>query len=98
MPGRDQRGRFLKGHSVKSPGRPPLAAELPMTEGIRAACTAEDVARVLEKLRDLALKGHVQAAALYLSYAVGKPGDSAVEQRLALLESLVTGLTVAGAK
>jgi hypothetical protein len=72
---RDDRGRFRKGHTVKSPGRPSLAAELPMADGIKAAASAEDVAQVLEKMRNLALGGDVKAATLYLAYVLGKPKE-----------------------
>lgn len=76
MKDRDTRGRFRKGHAVKSPGRPALAAELPITDGIKAAVTAEDVAQVLEKMRLLAIKrGNTKAASLYLAYALGKPKE-----------------------
>jgi hypothetical protein len=71
---------------------------LPLTEGIRAACTAEKVAAALDQLHDIGMgdgKNAVPALALWLAYAVGKPADSAVEQRLAVLESLVAGLAIA---
>src|SRR5579862_5616625 len=61
---RDSFGRFAKGNAG-GPGRPPLAAELPFIEGVKAAASAEKVAQVLDKLCALALKGNVQAAALY---------------------------------
>jgi hypothetical protein len=72
---RDNLGRFQRGHSLPGPGRPALAAELPFVEGIKAAGSAEKVAKVLERLAELALKGNVYAATVYLSYTIGKPKD-----------------------
>jgi hypothetical protein len=94
---RDKRGRFVKGNSG-GPGRPALATEAALAEGIKAACTAERVASAMDKLYALGMKGNVKALGLWLAYAVGKPADSAVEQQLAMLETLVAGLAIAGAK
>ncbi len=87
MMGRDAKGRFIKGHGVKSPGRPSLAVELPVVEGIKAAASAETVARVLEKLAALALEGNVRAAGVYLAYTIGKPVEMGFEDRLAAIEA-----------
>lgn len=70
---RDNKGRWLKGGAPKSPGRPPLSAELPVKDGIKAATSAEQVAQVLEKLFTRAMGNDNKAAELYLAYALGKP-------------------------
>jgi hypothetical protein len=70
---RDASGRFVKGGAGISPGRPPLAAELPYIDGLKAAVTAERVATVLDRLFEDAIKGNVNAAKIFLSYAVGNP-------------------------
>ncbi|MEP7286959.1 MAG: DUF5681 domain-containing protein [Chloroflexota bacterium] len=86
MVARDGKGRFVKGVSGNPAGRPTLSAETPRIEGIAAACTAEDVAKVLEKMRALALAGNVKAATIYLAYAVGKPVQIDLEDRLSAIE------------
>lgn len=89
MTNRDEHGRFLKGHGIKSPGRPALAAELPAIEGIKAACTAEGVAQALDKLFAIGMGGNVKALVAWLSYAVGMPARIDFEERLTALESLL---------
>jgi hypothetical protein len=88
MADRDSKGRFLPG-TTPGPGRPPLAAEAALSDGIKAACTAEQVAQALDKLYSLGMRGNVKALGLWLAYAVGRPADSAVESCLAALENLI---------
>ena len=87
MKSRDAQGRFVKGHQTPGPGRPPLAAELPVKVGVAAAASAETVAQVLEKLAAMALEGNVRAAGVYLAYTIGKPVEMGFEDRLAALEA-----------
>jgi hypothetical protein len=72
-PNRDAQGRFIKGHTAPGPGRPPLSAELPVSEGIKAATSAEKVAQILDVMHAQALLGDVKAATIYLAYALGRP-------------------------
>lgn len=83
---RDEKGRFQKGVSGNPSGRAKLADELPTIEGMKAACTAERVAEILDKMYTLAIKGNTKAAALYLAYAIGKPVQQDLEARIAELE------------
>jgi hypothetical protein len=91
MPGRDSKGRFTRGNPG-GPGRPPLGAELPFVEGIKAAVSAEQVAQVMDRLFTAGMNKrypNIRALELWLAYAVGKPADTAVETRLAALEAMV---------
>lgn len=85
---RDGNGRFIKGGSPVSPGRPALAAELPAVEGIKAASSAEKVAQALDKLFETGMKGNVKALTVWLAYVVGKPLNQDVETRLTKLEAI----------
>ncbi|MEP7285216.1 MAG: hypothetical protein ABI947_05555 [Chloroflexota bacterium] len=69
---RDSKGKFLPG-KAGGPGRPPLSAELPFIEGVKAASSAEKVAEVLDKLYAAAMRNNIRAAELYLSYVIGRP-------------------------
>lgn len=86
---RDNAGRFVKGHKLAGPGRPPLAREAALLEGVKAAVSAENVARLLERLFELALKGNTAAAGLWLAYALGKPSETVLEARLSELERVI---------
>lgn len=89
MSNRDTRGRFVKGHKLPGPGRRALAAEAPLIEGLKAACSAEKVATALDTLYTLGMCGNVDALKAWLAYAVGKPSDTSTEARLTELERMI---------
>lgn len=68
-----------KGHST-APTRPDDGRLNPMRRALRKAFTPEDVVNVLKTLQvkamDLDSKDGVQAAKLFLEYALGKPKEN----------------------
>lgn len=65
-------GKFLKGHSVKSPGNPNFNKIAEYRRIIQAAVTPEDLRRVMLKLKRLALDGDMDAIRELLTRMVGK--------------------------
>jgi hypothetical protein len=70
--GRDASGRFVKGNRG-GPGNPFTRRLGTMRRAFLDAITPADVQGVAVKLLELARRGDVAAAALFLSYALGKP-------------------------
>jgi hypothetical protein len=70
--GRDAGGKFAKGnkHGRGNPFSRRLAA---MRAAFLDATTPEDIQQLARQLLDRALAGHMDAAALFLAYALGKP-------------------------
>jgi shikimate kinase len=93
MANRDKHGRFLPGHKLAGPGRPPIPKETAYTEAVKLAAEPEHVAQVIEMLYKAALHGDVRAAGVFLGYTVGKPLEIGLEERLSALE---TALKVRG--
>ncbi|MEP7284332.1 MAG: hypothetical protein ABI947_01030 [Chloroflexota bacterium] len=71
---RDSNGKFKAGNPG-GPGRPKLADDLPVIEGIKQAGSAEKVAAMLDRLYAAALRGNVRAAELWLAYIAGRPQE-----------------------
>jgi hypothetical protein len=78
-------GQFAKGNKC-SLGNPFARRLGALRSAFLNAVTDADVAAVARKLADLAASGDVQAAALFLSYAVGKPATTVNPDRLDLDE------------
>src|SRR5262245_5774318 len=76
---RDSQGRFLPGWSG-GPGRPPKAAEESYIGAFRRAITAEDLTKIVSKLKELALAGDVPAARLLLDRCA--PAEQIINQRV----------------
>jgi hypothetical protein len=70
--GRDAGGKFAKGnrHGRGNPFSRRLAA---MRQAFLDAVAPEEVGQLARQLLDRALHGHMDAAALFLAYALGKP-------------------------
>ncbi len=73
MVARDNQGRFIKGASGNPAGRPTLAAEAKLADGIKAAASAEKVAALLDKLYQQGMAGDVRASSQWLDRVLGKP-------------------------
>lgn len=72
--GRDGKGRFSVGNRYGH-GNPRLKEVGEYREAIRKAFSAKAVVAVLAAVGKAALEGSVPAAALWLSYIVGKPHE-----------------------
>ena len=72
---RDGAGRFLPGHSVKSPGNPRLRRLGALQGAVATAITPEELTSVVQRLRDQALEGDTQAARLLLERCLGRPRE-----------------------
>jgi hypothetical protein len=85
---RTEAGRFAPGNRAAVGRRNAFSRKLgSLREAfVSAAASEEQVAQVGRKLLELATAGDVQAAALYLSYALGKPGKVVDVDRLDLDE------------
>lgn len=71
-PDRDAKGKLLPGHKLKSPGNPHAQRIHEYREAIRGAVTGEDLCRVFEKLKRLALAGDMDAIRELLNRTLGK--------------------------
>jgi hypothetical protein len=80
---RTANGQFAKGNKC-SLGNPFARRLGALRSAFLNAVTDADVGAVVRKLADLAASGDVQAAALFLSYAVGKPLPAVNPDRLDL--------------
>jgi hypothetical protein len=78
-------GRFAKGNKCGL-GNPFSRRLGKLRSAFLDAVTDEDVAAVARRLHHLAMMGDVQAAQVYLSYAVGKPRPAVEPDRLDLDE------------
>ncbi len=74
MDGRDDRGRFVKGHS-KTGGRLSRPVEEQYRDLFKSKFTPDKMEAIFEKLHSLALKGDLGAIKLILEYLLGKPVD-----------------------
>ncbi len=75
---RDERGRFVKGHSISvgnkgGPGRPPRKREEKYLERFRKAVTLQEFQEAAQALVRVAKSGDVPAIRLLFSYALGNP-------------------------
>ena len=75
MSNRDERGRFVKGHTVRgnSPGRPPRSVEESRLLDFDRVVTGEKWRKIVGKLVAMALKGDFRAIRLLFSYTLGNP-------------------------
>ena len=90
--GRATNGQFAKGNKC-SLGNPFARRIGALRTAFLNAVTDADVAAVARKLAELAASGDVQAAALFLAYAVGKPTQAVNPDRLDLDEFAVVDAT-----
>ena len=89
---RDSKGRFLPGHSVRSPGRPPREAEKQFLAAFERGCSPAKLEQVVSKMVERAISGDVAAARLLIQTAI----PQTIRQELANEEPLeyrVAGLT-----
>ncbi len=68
-------GRFASGNRYGR-GSTIMRQRRALSDQLRAATTRDEIADVLAKLRDLALRGDVAAANSWLSYVVGRPREA----------------------
>lgn len=73
MPERDSKGRFLKGHSLKSPGRPKKATEAEYLEAMGRGVPVDIFERASAKMGKMAVKGDVQAYNAIKAHLAGLP-------------------------
>lgn len=77
-PDRDERGYFLPGHGVKSPGRPKRESELAMLNAITSTFTPDEVTKLLKDALDIAkeqksARGMVAILEFIADRTLGKP-------------------------
>ena len=72
-PDRDERGRFLKGHSVKSPGNPNIVALASHRAAVVVAISPADLVVVLRKALELAKNGDLAAIKFVVERVLGLP-------------------------
>lgn len=72
---RDQRGRFVVGNGAAR-GNGSARRQYALAEAVRQAITEDDLVRVVQQLRDLAIAGDTVAARLLLEHAVGRPREA----------------------
>ena len=70
--GRDERGRFTPGNKAGR-GHPVARRLASLRRAVASSATREDVREVMRALHQAAKVGDVQAAKVWLSYAVGRP-------------------------
>lgn len=70
---RDSRGRWLPGHREPGPGNPGLKRLSEIMGGVRRACSAKKVVRMLDRLYELGMAGDHGAIKTWLSYSIGTP-------------------------
>lgn len=73
--GRDASGRFLPGHSVKSPGRPRKAVEERYLCILSQRVSPEVFAKIVDKAAEQALEGDAKAREWLSWYLIGKPSE-----------------------
>lgn len=71
--GKDARGRFLPGHKFAKGGNHRSNRIKILRDLVLDTVTEQDIQEVIAVLREQALKGDVQAAKLFLAYAIGQP-------------------------
>jgi hypothetical protein len=77
MSDRGKGGRFLPGHSVKSPGNPKARMAHAVAAAIRNAITPDEIVAVARKLYLQALAGDSLAARILLERVCGRPREEA---------------------
>lgn len=77
MSDRGKGGRFLPGHSVKSPGNPKARMAHAVASAIRNAITPDEIVAVARKLYLQALAGDSLAARILLERVCGRPREEA---------------------
>lgn len=73
MADRDERGYFLPGHSVRSPGRPKRKTEQSYLDIMLSVVTPERWQKICERAAKDAEKGDTSARKFLADYIVGKP-------------------------
>ena len=75
MRGRDGRGRFIKGHTIRgnSPGRPPRPVEESAFDDWHEVINRKSRCKVIRKLLDMALAGDFRCIKLIITYELGTP-------------------------
>lgn len=75
---RDERGHFLPGHGVRSPGRPKREVERAILDGLTSALSQEEITQLIKDAVILAkeqksARGIVAVLALVAGYGIGTP-------------------------
>jgi hypothetical protein len=77
MANRGKGGRFLPGHSVKSPGNPKARMAHAVAAAIRNAISPDEIVGVIRSLYLQALSGDSLAARILLERVCGRPREEA---------------------
>lgn len=72
MPNRDDKGRFVKGHSIRSPGRPPVKAEEKYLDVLKEELTIDRWAAIVRRAIVDAVQGDGRAREWLGNYAMGR--------------------------
>jgi hypothetical protein len=70
---RDENGRFLPGHAIKSPGRPPVRLERAYMDNLRERLTLDKWIKIINRAITDAIKGDRYAREWLSNYAIGRP-------------------------
>ena len=82
MRGRDDAGRFLPGHSIKSPGRPSKAKEAAVLAEVVGAVDEGKVASVINQLLNhQSWRAQAEGVKMYLGYTLGNPVKRIVQEQ-----------------
>ncbi len=95
VPGKDERGRFVKGHKFggKSPGRPCRSHEQALFEAFRKEIKPGDISTITQTLIARAKAGDASCVKLVFAYLFGQPQQSlTVDIEGTALVELVHGL------
>jgi hypothetical protein len=94
MTARDENGRFVKGHNVKSPGRPPREVETDVLRQMLTEGRVDKFMAAVDKMLTLAKGGNVSAFNAIIGYYAGKPGtvSGLTSADLLLLNRIITKL------
>jgi hypothetical protein len=74
--GRDENGRFVKGHSGNPNGRKPKSVEEKYLAAIKKAVTQKELTQIFQSMAARAKAGDVRAARLIVEYLIGKPDQN----------------------
>ena len=75
MPDRDEQGHFLKGHSLKSPGRKRRSTEERYLRSLTDAVSMDDWQAIIQKAIEQATGGDKDARTFLANYLIGKPTE-----------------------